>query len=119
MKYAIIEESGGQRKVVEGDEILVDLMSETAGEGKAQTKMSVDAGKTITYDRVLLVGDDEADAKVGTPYVEGASVAGEVVEPVVKGEKLYIYKFKAKKGYRRKTGHRQRYTKVKITAINA
>ncbi|MEO0513225.1 MAG: 50S ribosomal protein L21 [Planctomycetota bacterium] len=114
MKYAIIEESGGQRKVTEGEEILVDLLSESAGEG---AKMSVDAGKAITYDKVLLVGETEGDAKVGRPYVEGASVAAEVVEPVVKGHKLFIYKFKPKKGYRRKTGHRQRYTRVKITGI--
>lgn len=117
MKYAVIEESGGQRKVTEGDEILVDLMSDVEGEGKSQTKMSVDAGKAFEFDKVLVVGDDEGEANIGRPYVSGASVKAEVVEPVVKGEKLFIYKFKAKKGYRRKTGHRQRYTKVKILSI--
>lgn len=118
MKYAIIEESGGQRKVTEGEEILVDLMSDVHGEGASQTKMSVDAGKAFSFDKVLMLGDDEGEANVGRPYISGASVKAEVLEPVIKGEKLYIYKFKAKKGYRRKTGHRQRYTKVKIVSIN-
>lgn len=118
MKYAIIEESGGQRKVTEGEEILVDLLSESAGPGEGGAKMSVDVGKAITYDKVLLVGNTESDATIGQPYVAGATVSAEVVEPLVKGEKLYIYKFKPKKGYRRKTGHRQKYTKVKITAIS-
>jgi ribosomal protein L21 len=58
-------------------------------------------------------------AKVGAPYVAGASVKGEVVEPLVKGEKIYIQKFQAKKTWQKKTGHRQRYTLVRVTAINA
>ncbi|MEL6329843.1 MAG: 50S ribosomal protein L21 [Planctomycetota bacterium] len=108
--YAIIEESGGQRKVVEGDEILIDLYE--SGEA--------DQGSTITFDKVVLLGDD-ADAtnsKIGQPYVDGAKVEAEVLDPAVKGEKLHIYKFKPKKGYKRKTGHRQRYTKVKVTSIS-
>lgn len=105
--YAIIEESGGQRKVVQGDEILIDLLD--AGQSEA--------GKSITFDKVLLVGG--SSAKIGAPYVAGASVTAEVVEPVVMGEKLSIQKFRTKKNYRRRTGHRQRYTKVRVTAINA
>ncbi len=100
--YAIIEESGGQRKVTDGEEILVDLVE--GGEAAIGTK--------ITYP-VLLTGGDET--VIGTPYVDGATVTGEVIEPLVKGEKLYIYKRRPKKAYRRKTGHRQRYTKVKIS----
>jgi len=109
--YAIIEESGGQRKVSEGEEILIDLYE--SGEA--------DKGASIEFDRVLLVGDesDAAKAKIGQPYVDGAKVTGEILEPLVKGEKLHIYKFKPKKGYKRKTGHRQRYTAVKISKINA
>jgi large subunit ribosomal protein L21 len=109
--YAIIEESGGQRKVTQGEEILIDLHQ--SGEAEA--------GSTISFDKVLLVGDesDVGNARIGRPYVDGAAVTAEVIEPVVKGEKLHIYKFKPKKGYKRKTGHRQRYTAVKITAINA
>lgn len=105
--YAVIEESGGQRKVSEGDEILIDLYA--SGEAEA--------GSTISFDKVLLIGDDSGSGKIGQPYVDGASVAGEILEPMVKGEKLHIYKFKPKKASKRKTGHRQRYTAVKITSI--
>jgi len=105
--YAIIEESGGQRKVTQGEEILIDLFK--GGEAPS--------GELITFDKVLVVGPVGGEAKVGKPYVSGASVAAEVVEPMVMGEKLHIYKFKPKTGYRRKTGHRQRYTRVRITGI--
>jgi len=113
--YAIIEEGGGQRKVTADQEVLIDLISE----GEGDSKKPVEAGKTITFDRVLLASEEGQAAKIGAPYVDGATVTAEVVEPVVMGKKLFIYKFKPKKGYRRKTGHRQRYTKVKITAVNA
>ena len=106
--YAIIEESGGQRRVESGESILIDLYQQ--GEAKA--------GDTITIDKVLVVGPEGGDAKLGTPYVAGASVTLEIVEPLVKGDKLFIYKFKPKKGYKRKTGHRQKYTGVKVSAIN-
>ena len=106
--YAIIEESGGQRKVCEGDEVLIDLYQ--SGEA--------DKGSNIDF-KVLLIGDesDAAKGKIGQPYVDGASVTAEIIEPMIKGEKLHIYKFKPKKGYKRKTGHRQRYTSIKITKI--
>lgn len=106
--YAIIEDSGAQRKVQQDDVILIDLYKG----GEAQ------AGEAITFDRVLLVAG-EGGAKIGKPLVSGASVSGEIVEPMVKGEKLRIQKFRPKKGYKRQTGHRQRYTKVRVTAINA
>lgn len=108
--YAIIEESGGQRKVQSGDVILIDLIDAGAAS----------PGKKVNFDKVLLVGGaDGAAAKIGSPYVTGASVGAEVVEGVVQGEKLRIQYFQAKKGSRRRTGHRQRYTRVKITSINA
>lgn len=107
--YAIIEESGSQRKITQGEEIFVDLLEE----GLAK------AGSSIKFDRVLVVGKEGGDAKLGAPYVAGATVTAEVLEPVVLGEKLYIQKFQAKKTWRKKTGHRQRYTKLKVTAINA
>lgn len=107
--YAIIEESGSQRKVTNGEEILVDLMD--SGQ--------VTVGQTITFDKVLVIGEVGGSAKLGAPYVSGATVKGEVVDPVVKGEKLYIQKFQAKKTWQKKTGHRQRYTLVKVTSINA
>lgn len=105
--YAIIEESGGQRTVHQGDEILVDLL----GEGEAKV------GQGITFDRVLVVGEAGGTAKIGQPYVPGAKVAAEVVESVVMGEKLDIHKFRPKKAYKKKTGHRQRFTLVKVTSI--
>ncbi|MDX9910317.1 MAG: 50S ribosomal protein L21 [Phycisphaerales bacterium] len=105
--YAIIEESGGQRRVEQGEVILVDLIEGGGAE----------AGKAITFDRVLVVGPEGGSAKVGTPFVKGAKVTGEIVEPVVMGDKVHIFKFRPKKGYQRKTGHRQRYTSVKITSI--
>lgn len=105
--YAIIEESGGQRKVTKDEVILIDLIE--GGESKA--------GQTVTFDKVLVVGSVGGSAKLGTPYVSGAAVTGQVVEPMVQGDKVYIFKFRPKKGHSRKTGHRQRYTSVKITSI--
>lgn len=108
--YAIIEEGGGQRRVSEGDRILIDLLDG----GRAEE------GKTITFDKVLLVGEPGSDgATIGRPFVEGASVTAEVLEPIVKGEKIYIHKFRPKKTYKRKTGHRQRYTRVRVTGIQS
>lgn len=107
--YAVIEESGGQRTVRDGDVILVDLLE--GGDSSV--------GKTITFDKVLLIsGRDGAAASIGLPYVKGASVTAEIVAPVVMGDKVDIWKFRAKKNSRRHTGHRQRYTSVKITGIN-
>ncbi|HVU64050.1 MAG TPA: 50S ribosomal protein L21 [Phycisphaerales bacterium] len=107
--YAIINEGGGQRKVVQGDEILIDLVDG----GTAQV------GKAITFKEVLLVGGAEGggNAKIGKPFVPGASVTAEITEAVVLGEKLTVQYFQPKKGSRRRTGHRQRYTKVKVTGI--
>ena len=106
-QYAIIEESGGQRRVNADEQILIDLYQ--GGEAKA--------GDTIDIDKVLVVGEPGGSAKVGTPFVKGASVTLEVTDPVVMGDKLYIYKIRPKKDSRRKTGHRQRYTGVKVAAI--
>lgn len=105
--YAIIEESGGQRKVTQGELILIDLVDG----GRAQV------GQSVAFDRVLLVDDGAGGARVGRPYVEGCRVLAEVVDPVVPGEKVVVQKFRPKKGYRRKTGHRQRYTRVRISQI--
>ncbi|HYE01715.1 MAG TPA: 50S ribosomal protein L21 [Phycisphaerales bacterium] len=107
--YAIIEESGGQRKVVAGDELVIDLLDG----GEAAT------GQAVVFDRVLFVGGAEGVTRIGRPLVEGATVTAEVIDPVVMGEKIRIYKHRPKKTYKRKTGHRQRYTRVRVTAINA
>ena len=74
-------------------------------------------GSAVTQQCNAWVGSAGGDAKIGTPYVSGASVTLEITEPVVMGDKLYIYKFRPKNTYQRKTGHRQRYTAVKVSGI--
>jgi large subunit ribosomal protein L21 len=102
--YAIIEEGGKQFKVTSGDTIQVDR----AADGDA---------RTITFDRVLLVAG-EGQPKIGVPLVSGATVTADVIGPV-KGPKVMTVKYRRRKGYRKKIGHRQQYTAVKITGINA
>jgi large subunit ribosomal protein L21 len=102
--YAIISDRNNQTTVRVGDEILCDLMD-------------VAPGTELTFDHVLLVGD-EGGVKVGKPTVEGASVKAEVVGEA-RGKKLVIFRFKRRKNIRRKTGHRQTYTRVRITSIDA
>ncbi len=108
--YAIIAEGGGQRLVRQNDVLLIDLIEDGAAA----------PGNKIIFDKVLAVGagDGAAVAKIGAPFVTGATVVGEVIEGLVKGEKVFIIKFRRRKRYSRRTGHRQTYTKVKITAIN-
>jgi large subunit ribosomal protein L21 len=79
-----------------------------------------DASRTITFDRVLLVSDPQSDTPptIGDPYVEGAAITAEVLDEV-KGDKTVVFKFKRRKGYRRKTGHRQRYLRIRINDRNA
>ena len=101
--YAIIAAGGRQYRVSQGDVIYID-------------KVNQEADSTIDFD-VLMVGG-EGDVKVGNPVIEGAKVQGKVLGQV-KGEKIIVYKYKSKKNYHRKAGHRQPYTKVEITAINA
>ena len=101
--YAVIVTGGKQYKVEQGDVVFVE-------------KLGVEEGETVTFDKVLVVGGD--DVKVGTPYVDGASVEASVVKNG-KDKKIIVYKYKSKKGYHKKQGHRQPYTKVEIKAINA
>ena len=102
--YAVIKTGGKQYRVQQGDVIFVE-------------KLDAQADEAVTFDEVLLVGDAD-QSKVGTPMVEGAKVEGKVLAQV-KGRKIVVYKYKAKKNERKKQGHRQPYTKVEITAINA
>ena len=102
--YAIVEDGGKQYKVTTGDRLLIDR------------KVAEDV-KTVTLDRVLLVGG-EGDAKIGQPLVAGATVTVEVIG-AKKGKKLEIYKYNRRKGYHKRQGHRQKYTEVKVTGINA
>ena len=101
---AIIETGGKQYKVAEGDTLFIE-------------KLPVEAGEAVTFDKVLAVIDGDK-ITVGTPVVEGAKVDGSVVKNG-KGKKVIVFKYKPKKGYRRKQGHRQPYTKVTIGKIEA
>ena len=102
--YAVIKTGGKQYRVQQGDVIFVE-------------KLDAQADEAVTFDEVLFVGDGD-QTRIGTPVVEGAKVEGKVVAQV-KGRKIVVYKYKAKKNERKKQGHRQPYTKVEITAINA
>ena len=100
--YAIIESCGKQYKVTEGDVVFFE-------------KLDAEEGKKVTFDKVILVSE-EGKVQVGAPYVKGVKVEGKVVSHG-KGKKILVYKYKAKKNYRRTQGHRQPYTKVEITKI--
>lgn len=125
--YAIIEDSGTQTLVSEGDVIKIDL------------RELADDAETVTFDKVMLVrlgdtptsdeaegAEDHAEAseapagelKIGTPYVEGARVTGQILEEG-RDEKVEVVKFKRRKNYRRRMGHRQGFIRVKITSIEA
>ncbi|QBP40784.1 MULTISPECIES: 50S ribosomal protein L21 [Paenisporosarcina] len=100
--YAIIETGGKQVKVEKGQEIYIELLD-------------VNAEDVFTFDKVLFVGGD--NVKVGVPFVEGATVKATVVKNG-RAKKITVFKYKAKKNYRRKQGHRQPYTKLVIDSIN-
>lgn len=101
--YAVIETGGKQYKVSEGDVIFIE-------------KLEAAEGDAVTFDKVLVVADGE-NVKVGAPAVEGATVTAKV-EKQGKAKKIYVFKMKRKKNYRRKKGHRQPFTKVTIEKIN-
>ncbi len=101
--YAIIQDSGTQFRVTSGDTIDIDR------------QLGQD-DKSVTFDRVLLVGG-EGDPRVGAPLVAGATVTAEVVS-AIKGPKVDTIKHIKRKGFHKKIGHRQKYTRVRITAIN-
>jgi len=102
--YAVIETGGKQYRVNEGDVIRVE-------------KLPADVGSNIGFDRVLMVGHGD-QVRVGTPLVDGASVTGTVVEQD-RGRKIIVFKMKKRKNYRRKQGHRQDYTGVRIEKIES
>ena len=79
-------------------------------------KLAGNVGDSVEFDKVLLVSDDSGKRKIGTPFVKDCRVTGKILGDV-KGEKITVFKFKKRKGYRRKTGHRQKYTSVEITEI--
>lgn len=102
--YAIVETGGKQYRVQEGDTLFVE-------------KLAVEPGETVALDRVLAVEKD-GQLRVGTPSVEGARVTFKVVRHG-KGQKIIVFKYKAKKNYRRKKGHRQPFTQVTVEKIEA
>jgi len=104
--YAIVEIQGQQFKAEEGKKLFVHHIKD------------VEAGKTVEFDKVLLVDADGA-VKVGAPTVEGAKVVCEVVEPLVKGDKVIVFKMKRRKDSRKRNGHREQFTQVVIKSVIA
>ncbi len=101
--YAIISAGNKQYRVSQGETIFID-------------KVNQEDGSVLSFDALMIADGD--NIKVGNPTVAGAKVEAKIVAQV-KGEKIKIYKYKSKKNYHRRAGHRQPYTKVEITAINA
>lgn len=101
--YAVIRSGGHQYRVAEGETIEIQ-------------KIEAEAGDSVDFDEVLMVGGD--DVKIGQPLVDGASVKATVLGQE-KGDKLMVFKYKPKNRYRVKTGHRQRFTRLRIDAIKA
>jgi large subunit ribosomal protein L21 len=102
MKYAIVEDGGKQYKAVEGGSIEID-------------HYQAEVGEQIDLDRVLLITDGESTS-VGTPYLDDAKVEA-TIESQIKGPKIVVFKYKARQRYRVKTGHRQRFTRLRIESI--
>jgi large subunit ribosomal protein L21 len=102
--YAVIETGGKQYRVLEGDTIFVE-------------KLSVEEGEDIVFDKIVALGKDDGFV-AGAPYVEGVKVSAKVVKNG-KSKKIMVFKYKAKKNYRNRMGHRQPYTKVQIEKIEA
>ena len=103
--YAVIKTGGKQYRVAKDQYLKIE-------------KLEAEVGSTVAFDQVLLVGGDGADPRVGTPVLAGATVTAEVVEQT-RGPKIVIFKKRRRKNYRRKTGHRQYLTVVKIADIAA
>ena len=104
--YAIVEINGQQFKAEEGKKLFVQQIKEAA------------EGQTVEFEKVLLVDADGA-VKVGAPTVDGAKVTAEVVTPLVKGDKVIVFKMKRRKDYRKKNGHRQQFTEIVIKSVIA
>lgn len=100
--FAVIQTGGKQYRVAEGDRLRVE-------------KLAGDVGSKVTFDKVLLVGGESV--KVGTPLVSGAKVSAEIVAQA-RDKKVIVFKFRRRKNYRRKQGHRQPFTELKITGVS-
>ena len=104
--YAIVEINGQQFKVEEGKKLFINRLKDA------------EAGKTVEFDKVLLV-DNNGTVTVGAPTVSGAKVVVEVVNPLVKGDKVIVFKMKRRKDYGKKNGHRSQFTEVEIKQVIA
>lgn len=104
--YAIVEINGQQFKVEEGKKLFVNRMK------------NAEKGSTVEFEKVLLV-DNEGTVKIGAPTVEGAKVVVEVLNPLVKGDKVIVFKMKRRKDYRKKNGHRAQFTQVQVKQVIA
>jgi large subunit ribosomal protein L21 len=103
--YAVIESGGKQYRVSEGDVVRIE-------------KLEAQAGAAVEFDRVLLIGKDDAAPVLGAPFVAGSKVTG-TVKGLGRHDKIFIFKLRRRKNYRRRAGHRQFYTEVQITGIQA
>jgi len=103
--FAIVEAGGRQEKVQPGAVVIVD-------------RFDAEPGAEITFDKVLLIGNEDGSFVAGTPYVTGASVTG-VVEAQKKAKKIVVFKMKRRKGYKRTQGHRTQQTHVRVKSINS
>jgi large subunit ribosomal protein L21 len=101
--YAVFQTGGKQFRAEPGVRLRVPTLD-------------VEPGVTVTFDHVLLAGDGEADVRVGTPVVDGASVTAEVLRHG-RGDKVIVFKRKRRKGYRKKQGHRQNFTEIRIEEV--
>ena len=104
--YAIVEINGQQFKAEQGKKLFINHIREA------------EEGQTVEFDKVLLV-DNEGAVTVGTPTVEGAKVVCEVINPLVKGDKVIVFKMKRRKDYRKKNGHRSQFTEVEVKQVIA
>ncbi|MBI4237841.1 MAG: 50S ribosomal protein L21 [Deltaproteobacteria bacterium] len=101
--YAVIATGGKQYRVAEGDRCRFE-------------KVTGEAGQTLTFDQVLMIGGNGSDPKIGTPQVAGATVEAEILQQG-KAKKILVFKKKKRKGYQKRRGHRQQFTEVRITKI--
>ncbi|MCS7027892.1 MAG: 50S ribosomal protein L21 [Bacteroidia bacterium] len=103
--YAIVDIAGQQFKVTKDQELFVHKLKDVA------------PGAQVEFNKVLLI-EDNGNLKIGMPIVEGAKVKATVLEPLIKGEKIIVFKKKRRKGYKRKKGHRQQFSKIVINDIS-
>jgi large subunit ribosomal protein L21 len=101
--FAVVEISGRQFKVSPKEKVEVDLLD-------------AEPGKTLNFSKVLLIAESDSDARIGQPYLTGASVETKVLEHF-KGEKIRVFKFRPKKRYAKTQGHRQNYTRLEVLGI--